>query len=138
MITEVIQANELSHMQQTEKQKNVKTFMHTYICLRIFNNRQQKTVLLIVHNSQRQTKNNIRTLLTFLKILIPVVYFIFPQNNLGQNNPFPITFKYFLISFCYVKCQNILVNVLVHLLQLLSQVFGLDALAFCYQNLLHN
>ena len=33
---------------------------------------------------------------------------------------FPITFKYFLISLCYVKCQNILVNVLVHLLKHLS------------------
>ena len=33
---------------------------------------------------------------------------------------------------CYVKCQNILVNILVHLLQHLSQVFDLDALAFCH------
>ena len=30
---------------------------------------------------------------------------------------FPITFKSFLISLCYVECQNILVNVLVHLLE---------------------
>ena len=35
-----------------EKQ-NVEICVYTYIYLRIFNNRQQKTVLLIVHNSQR-------------------------------------------------------------------------------------
>ena len=33
--------------------------------MRIFNNRQQKNVLLIVHNSQRYTKNYIGTLLTY-------------------------------------------------------------------------
>ena len=33
---------------------------------------------------------------------------------------FPITFKYFLIFLCYVKCQNILINVLVHQLEHLS------------------
>ena len=54
-----------------------------------------------------------------MKSLIPVVYFIFPQNKLDLHT-FPITFKYFLISLCYVKCQNILVNVLVHLLEHLS------------------
>ena len=37
-----------------------------------------------------------------------------------MSTHFPITFKYFLISLCYVKCQNILVNVLVHLLEHLS------------------
>ena len=36
-----------------------------YIYLRINNNRQQKSVLLIVHNSQRQTKNYIGALLTY-------------------------------------------------------------------------
>ena len=38
--------------------------MYIYIYLRINNNRQQKSVLLIEHNSQRQTKNYIGTLLT--------------------------------------------------------------------------
>ena len=32
----------------------------------------------------------------------------------------PIIFKYFLISLCYAKCQNMLVNVLFHLLEHLS------------------
>ena len=36
----------------------------------------------------------------------------------------------------YVKCQNILVNFLVHLLEHLS--FWLSCLTFYYQNLLHN
>ena len=52
-----------------------------------------------------------------MKFLIPVVYFIFPQEKLIY---FLITFTYFLIFLCYVKCQNILVNTLVHLLEPLS------------------
>ena len=36
-----------------------------YIYLRIFNNKQQKSVLLIVHNFQRLTRNFIGTLLTY-------------------------------------------------------------------------
>ena len=46
--------------------------VHIYIYLGMFNNRQQKRVLLIGHNSQRlkiknniETKNNIGTLLTY-------------------------------------------------------------------------
>ena len=31
-----------------------------------------------------------------------------------------INFKYFLISMCHIKCQNILVNFLIHLLEHLS------------------
>ena len=54
-------------------------YIYIYIYLRINNNRQQKSVLLIDHNSQRQTKNHIGTL------LIPVVYFIFPQNKPGLD-----------------------------------------------------
>ena len=46
---------------------------------------------------------------------------------------FPITFKYFLISFCYVNCQNILVNVLVHLLEHLS--FWHKCLSFLFSKL---
>ena len=45
------------------------------------------------------------------KNLITIVYFIFPQNKVVLH-----TFPYFLISFC----QNILVNVLVHILKNLS------------------
>ena len=41
--------------------------LYIYIYLRINNNRQQKSVLLIDHNSQRQTKNHIGTLLTYGK-----------------------------------------------------------------------
>ena len=68
MITEAMQAIELSQLQCMEKQKNVKiclhhTYMHIYIYMRIFNNRQQKNVLLLVHISQRQTKYYIGTLL---------------------------------------------------------------------------
>ena len=50
-----------------------------YLYLRINSNRQQKSVLLIVHNSQRQTKSYsyTGTLLTLSKIFIPVVYFIY-------------------------------------------------------------
>ena len=53
MITEAIQITELSQMYWMEKQKNVKICVLTYIYiyLRIFNNRQQKNVLLIVHIS---------------------------------------------------------------------------------------
>ena len=54
MITEAIQATELSRM---EKQKDV--------YLRINNNMLQKGLLLILHNSQRHTKNYIRILLTY-------------------------------------------------------------------------
>ena len=39
-----------------------------------------------------------------------------------------MTFKYFLISLCYVKCQGILANVLVHLLEHLR--FWLRCLSF--------
>ena len=57
MITEAIQVTELSQMYWMEKQKNVKicvlTYIYIYIYLRIFNNRQQKNVLLIVHISQK-------------------------------------------------------------------------------------
>ena len=53
MITEAIQVTELSQMHWMEKQKNVKICVLTYIYLRIFNNRQQKNVLLIVHISQK-------------------------------------------------------------------------------------
>ena len=57
MITEAIQITELSQMYWMEKQKNVKicvlTYIYIYIYLRIFNNRQQKNVLLIVHISQK-------------------------------------------------------------------------------------
>ena len=49
------------------------------------------------------------------KNLITIVYFIFPQNKVVLH-----TFPYFLISLCYIKCQNILVNVLVHILKNLS------------------
>ena len=54
-----------------------------------------------------------------MKILITVVYFIFLQNKLHTTH-FSISFKYFWISLCYVKCQNILVHVLVYLLKHLS------------------
>ena len=48
--------------------------------MRINNNRKQKSVLLIVHNSQRETKDYIAT------FLIPVVYIIFPQNKFGLHS----------------------------------------------------
>ena len=57
MITEAIQITELSQMYWMEKQKNVKIcvltyiYIYIYIYLRIFNNRQQKNVLLIMHIS---------------------------------------------------------------------------------------
>ena len=92
--------------------------MYIYVCiyLRIFNNRQQKSVLLIVHNSQRYSKNYIGTLLTYWNFnscrLLPF------STKQTCSTHFPITFKYFLVSLCYAKCQNILVNVLVHLLDL--------------------
>ena len=55
-----------------------------YIYLLINNNRQQKRVLLIGQNSQRQTLNYIGTsIVNLLKFLIPVVYSILPQNKLG-------------------------------------------------------
>ena len=40
-------------------------YMYVYIYLRINDNRKQKGEFLIVHNSQRQIKNCIRTLLTY-------------------------------------------------------------------------
>ena len=46
---------------------------------------KQKSVFLIMYNSQRQNKSCIGTLLTW-------------------STHFPITFKYFLISLCNVKC----------------------------------
>ena len=62
MITEVIQATELS--QWMEKQKNVKKeYIYIYICVSITIG--NKSVILIVHNSQRQTKKYIGTLLTY-------------------------------------------------------------------------
>ena len=60
MITEAIQATELSQMKWMEKQKNVKKcenlcayikYIYIYIYIYIF--AYQKSVLLIVHNSQR-------------------------------------------------------------------------------------
>ena len=55
-----------------------------YIYLLINNNRQQKRVLLIGQNSQRQTLNYTGTsIVNLLKFLIPVVYSILPQNKLG-------------------------------------------------------
>ena len=55
-----------------------------YIYLLINNNRQQKRVLLIGQNSQRQSLNYIGTsIVNLLKFLIPVVYSILPQNKLG-------------------------------------------------------
>ena len=66
MITEAIQATELSHMWWMEKQIYIYIiYIRKYIYLRISNNSQQKSVLLVVHNSQIQTKNYIGTLSTY-------------------------------------------------------------------------
>ena len=56
-------------------------------------------MLLIVHNSQGQTKNYklYWNIVNLLKILILVVYFIFPQNKLGLHTfPSPLSLEQFL------------------------------------------
>ena len=91
-------------------------------------NTGHQTITHILNGKRKECENGIIYLYLYIyisiywdivnlfKTLIPVVYFIFRQNKHGL----PITFKYFLISLCYVKFQNILVNVLVHLLEHLS------------------
>ena len=46
-------------------EREIDTYRYMDIYLRINNNRQQKSVFLIVHNSQRQTKNYIGIFLTY-------------------------------------------------------------------------
>ena len=80
MIIEAIQATELSLMswmekqakecenveRERERQREIDIYRYNInIYLRINNNRQQKSVLLIGHNSQRQTKNYIGTVLAY-------------------------------------------------------------------------
>ena len=59
-------------------------------------------MLLIVYNSEfSEIKIYIGKLLTYWKILIPIVYSIYQKKTWSAH--FPITFKGFFISLSYVK-----------------------------------